>query len=206
MTTKVSKGGLEKIKRDLHFINLLTQIAREENLRIVISGGYAVDGALGEITRPHKDIDIQIYGESDDGKQLIQNLLRTMKSKDKSFSRLNIENKGREEFYHAFVVKDKNFYADIYYIQVADNPFLKRKIVIKKDGGHTAPHYFETNTVNLGGITFEAQSPVVELADRVYKRKVRGDKPKPKHDKDIANLREIVSPEELKKILDSYKR
>lgn len=206
MTTGVSKGDLEKIKGDLHFINLLTQIAREENLRIVISGGYAVDGSLGKITRLHKDIDIQVYGTNSDGGSIIQNLVNSIKRQISSLSRLQIEDKGRGKFYHTFVAKDKNFYADIYYIQVADNPFLKKKVVVKKDGGHTAPHYFETNTVNLGGITFEAQSPVIELADRVYKRNIRGDEPKPEHDKDIANLREIVSPEELKKILDSYKR
>ncbi len=50
----------EKTQQALTFIDLITKIGKEQGIRIIISGGYAVDGFLGEITRFHNDIDIQI--------------------------------------------------------------------------------------------------------------------------------------------------
>ena len=54
--SEVEKDDLKKIGRDLEFIKLTTEIAKELGLRAIVAGGYAVDGSLGQITRPHNDI------------------------------------------------------------------------------------------------------------------------------------------------------
>jgi hypothetical protein len=43
---------LEKIKR----------IFEKENLRVIVGGGFAIDGFLGKLTREHEDLDFDIVG------------------------------------------------------------------------------------------------------------------------------------------------
>lgn len=79
--TELSPKDREKIKKDLAFIGLLTNDAKSLGCRVVISGGYATDGNLGRITRPHNDIDIEVYG-TDQQPKVIQKLIEKIKQKD----------------------------------------------------------------------------------------------------------------------------
>jgi hypothetical protein len=62
-TSEVDKEDREKIQRDLSFIEFFTRHAAEKGLRVVVSGGYATDGNLSRVTRPHNDLDIIVYGQ-----------------------------------------------------------------------------------------------------------------------------------------------
>lgn len=197
VTSEVTERDLKKIQTDLRFIGLMTKLAREKNCRLIVSGGYAVDGSLGRITRPHGDIDIQIFGQSDEGEHIVGELISDAIKNEPSLSEIVIHDKERQEFYHAFAAKQKGFGADIYYVQVKDDPFGIDKHVVKRDGTITERQEYETVEVTLEGVTFEAISPIPELVDKLYKRTIRGDEPKSKHDQDITNLRLIVDSKEV---------
>ena len=180
-----------KVGKDLRFIELATRLAKDLNCRVIIHGGYAVDGALGKITRPHNDIDVQIFGQGSNTAQAINGLINKISRQDPSFANLKMIDKGRKEFYHNFVFERPGFGADIYYIQVETNPFASEKVVIKNDGSKTEAQEWETRQVILEGVSFEAQSPEVELRDRLKKRG-EGEPIKPKRDQDIANLQHLL--------------
>jgi hypothetical protein len=103
---------------------------------------------------------------------------------------LIIEDQGRVDYWHKFFIN--RIAAEICYIRVATKPFSDTKIVIRSDGKLSEEHDFDTQMIILNGVRFEAQSPVIELADKLYKRDHRGDKKLPKHDQDILNLQHIT--------------
>lgn len=181
-----------KVRKDLRFIELATRLAKDLNCRVIIHGGYAVDGALGKITRPHNDIDLQIFGQNDNPAQTINTLIGQISRQDPSFANLKMIDKERKEFYHNFVFEKPGFGADIYYIQVETDPFASEKVVIKNDGSKTEVQEWETRQVILEGVSFEAQSPEVELRDRLEKRG-KGEPELPKHNQDIANLQRLIN-------------
>lgn len=185
----ISKEQRLKIGNDLSFINLITSQAKERGYRVVVSGGYSIDGNLGQITRPHNDIDIQIYGQSEQPR-IIRDLMETVKQQE-AFSRIELRDKGRQEFYHAFFAEGNGLGADIYYVQVTGNPFDSTKVVVKNNGSLTSEHSFNTAPVTLEGVSFEAVNPQEQLED-ILKKRARGDRLKPEHDQDLQNLQRIL--------------
>lgn len=188
MVSEISEWGRNKIDRDLQFIKLVTSVGKELGLRVIIAGGYAVDGNLGQITRPHNDIDIQVYGTSPNGVALINSILKNIGAENPSFSDIEIKKDHvRETFYHNIFAEMPGLGADFYYVQVEANPFGDTKIIIKDNGEKTEPRPYETVQVELQGVTFEAQHPKVELEDKVEKsEKTRGRRPE--IEQDIYNL------------------
>jgi len=198
--TEVGKSDWKKINSDLRFIQLINRFAEDDNLRVVISGGYANDGTLGQITRPHNDIDVQIYGNSSNPQDVVENLTQAVMGDD-NYSGLEIKDKGRQEYYHSYFVEKEGLGADVYYIQVVGNPHDDEKQVVKSDGTYGEAHEFDTNTVSLEGVSFEAENPTSGLVDILYKRNIRGDKLKAKHEQDITNLRLITDADEVERRL-----
>lgn len=187
MIQPISKKEHQKIKRDLAVIERIQIAAKKSNFRVVITGGYAVDGQLGRLTRPHNDIDVLLYGVRDDRQDVIVPLLQKILGGD-----IRVQDKGREEYYHTFRVEQGMFKADVYYLQVTINPFSAQKIVIKKDSSLHTPLQHKSKIVTLEGVSFEAEDPKVELEDKLFKRNVRHDPVYPKHDQDIYNLRQLL--------------
>ncbi|MDP3994750.1 MAG: hypothetical protein Q8P91_02885, partial [bacterium] len=165
-----------------------------------------VDGALGKITRFHSDIDILIYGNEKEGRVVLDKLLEEVNKQDSSFVNFEITDKDRQEFYHHFFIQRKGLGAEFYYIEVVGDPFANKKIVAKSDGSFTAEHKFETVKVTLNQVDFEAQSPIVELADRIYKRDIRGDEKRVCHEQDIANLKLITNDLEVEEKLKTLQK
>ena len=197
IVSEITEKDWQKIRNDLNFIDLMTKHAKKRGCRLIVSGGYAADGSLGQITRPHRDVDIQIYGQEDEAKQLVNQLIKEIKEEEPSLSDLGVKDKGRQDFYHSFFVEGNGLGSDVYYVQVVGNPFDNKKVVVKKNGTHTEKQEFDTVQVELEGISFEAANPTSELVDILYKREIRGDKPKPEHEQDIANLRLITDAKEV---------
>jgi hypothetical protein len=204
IVSEITEKDLQKIKKDLHFIELLSELAKGKGCRLVVSGGYAVDGSLGILTRPHGDIDVEIYGNSDNA-GLVNQLIETIQQTEPSFSDTTLLDKERQDYYHSFGVKGKGFGVDIYYVQVTGNPFDSDKYVVKKDGTTTKRQEYGTVNVNLDGVAFEAVDPTSELVDKLYKRHIRGDEPKSKHDQDIDNLKLITDEKEVEARLAGMK-
>lgn len=189
----------EVIKEHLHFIDHVSNTSLKHGIRTIIGGGYAVDGHIGMVTRPHNDVDIQLYGKHVMTPVLLKELLFQERYND-----VVVQDKGREEFYHIYFLNGIG--AEIYYIQLATNPFTDTQIMIKSDGIYTEEQEFRTQMVYLNGVRFEAQSAVTELADKIYKREYRGDPKKEKHEQDIYNLRLITEPIEVDEELQRLRK
>lgn len=204
-TTWLSKREWLKTEKDLRLIALATEFGRQEECRLIVSGGYAIDGSLGQITRPHRDVDLQIFGQIKDTGQLINRLVKMIKEKESDLSALKVTDKGRQEFYHAFFIEGSGLGVDVYCVRVVGNPFSEQKYVVKKDGSRTEKQRYDTVRVKLGEVFFEAVNPVSSLADILYKRKIRGDQPKLKHRQDIANLRLITDSSAVKARIEAMR-
>lgn len=188
----------QKVSNSIHLIKLLQDAGKLLGNRIVISGGYATDGALGEVTRPHSDIDIQVYGKNNNSEEAIKNLFAHLSELDPFYSEIALQDKGRKEFYHNFLVEKDWLGADIYYLQVDNDPFAENKVIIKADGTLTEPHPYSKSKGKLKGVEFEIQEPLAEIVDKIYKREYRGDEKKDKHEQDIHNLETITDQNEVK--------
>jgi len=191
IVSEITETDWQKIRNDLHFIDLMTSSAKKKGYRLIVSGGYAADGCLGRITRPHRDIDIPVYGQNNATIEVVREFVAGVKENEPAFSGVEVKDKGRQEFYHSYFAEGNGLGADIYYIQVTGNPFSQEKFVVKKDGSVTEKQEFETVKVSLEGISFEAVAPVPLLADKLSKQVT------PKHNQDIANLRLITNAEEV---------
>ena len=205
VTQALTSNEQKKVNRDLRFISLLSQAAKVRHMRVVVGGGYAVDGALGEITRAHNDVDLQIYGQREDAMNIVAELIHEVGENDPFFADLPLMDHGRKEFFHELYAEKPGFGANIYYLHVVTDPSARDKVIVKNDGSHGEPHAFETHTVRLNGVAFEAQTAIVELVDKLYKRD-RGDPRLLKHDQDIANLRLVTDADEAKKRIEQMKK
>lgn len=151
VTSELNASDKQKIIKDLDFIQKITINALKVGCRVIISGGYANDGALGQITRPHGDTDLQVYGTENDSITLIKNIVEESSVNIKAF---NLEDRGRQTYYHTFKASGEGFGADIYYVQVVTDPSSNQKIVLKSDGTENEKQYFNTSKVTLEGVTF----------------------------------------------------
>lgn len=194
ITSDITQSDWKKIKKDLFFMDLAKKLAIDKEYRLIVSGGYSADGSFGRITRSHGDVDIQIFGKGKFVGQFLNELIDKAR-RELSLPDLELVDEGRKEFYHSYVARGSGFRADIYYIQVTSDPYGVDKYVIKKDGTHSDRQKYDTVQAELEGVVFEATSPESELKDILYKREVRGDKPKLEHDQDIVNLRRVVASE-----------
>jgi hypothetical protein len=185
---KLTNEQEKKIKKALLLIEILTKNGRENDFRIIIQGGYAVDGFLGEITRNHSDIDIQIYGVEEDAKRAVKKLFEKC-----GINRGYItEDKGRNEYYYNYIYKFNDLNLDIYYLQTKTSPLEKEKFIIKSNGEVDEQEFKEPTYGKLGDITFEITDPLKEMKDKIYKREVRGDPKRPEHDQDLSNLKKAL--------------
>jgi len=192
----------QKVSNSIHLINHLQEAGKLFGNRIVISGGYATDGALGEITRPHSDIDIQIYGRNGNAEEAVRNLFIHLSEDNLFYADLVLQDKGRKDFYHNFLIEKGWLGADIYYLHVDNDPFDENKVIVKSDGTLSEPHPYSRLTGTLEGVRFGIQEPLTEIVDKIYKREFRGDEKKEKHEQDIHNLETITDKNEVKQKLD----
>lgn len=198
--TMLSDEEKAQVSTHLLFIEKMTANALKKGYRVVIAGGYAVDGVLGEVTRPHQDVDIQLYGKEPMTKELLESIILDVLPTQAG--NLMIEDRKQLEYYQTFFIKKVD--AEIHYIQIVTNPFTDIKIVVKSDGTYSSEHVYETKMVFLNKIRFEAQNAVIELADKLYRREYSGDQKLKKHEQDIHNLWLITDKyeveEELKRV------
>ena len=188
---KLTPHQEKKTNTDLQLVDQLIHAARNNGMRMIISGGYAVDGFFGEITRYHNDIDIQIYGTRENAEEVAERLLDSIAPA--SGWEYTVEDKGRKEYYHNLVYKFKNSTLDIYYLQTKTNPLGKEKFIVKSDGSIDQQEFGEPIFGEIGNVSFEVQNPEWELKDKIYKREERGDPKRPEHEQDIENLKHALA-------------
>jgi hypothetical protein len=188
--TSKSKAEInwDKAKRDLDFIKSFQSFCQSQGWRVVVSGGYGLDILLGQITRTHNDVDIIIYGQSsrNEANTKIQAYLKKLIKK----VTLKI---AENDFMVEIDPNSPGFGANIYYVQVAGNPYVNLNTIIKQGGEQitNSPKRFPAPIRGkLNDLEIEVQNPHTHLADILYKQ---GYKPhNSTHDQDIANLRQIT--------------
>lgn len=190
ITTPLTDKEKLKVSTDIQLIKHLAIASAPIHCRLIVSGGYAVDGSLGLITRPHDDLDIQLFCQSSDAVGQVNKIFSKLQEIAPS---VKLTDKGRSEYYHEFKIEGGDHKIDLYYIQTLESPFDENKIVIKQDGSESEPQKFVTAIATLQDVIFEIVSPNEELKDKVYKRDERHDPVRSEHDQDIENLKLLLS-------------
>lgn len=201
MITKTILNSKEasKIKSYLSFLSKFLDFSKKHNFRLVVSGGYGLDGILNTITRPHNDLDIILYGQFPRKKavQEIEKFVLKHYPQAKITTKLHL-------FSVSIDINTKGFGCNIYFVQTVNNPFNDIN-TIKLANGKTQIN-LETRfplpiKAKLNKIEFEAENPNLHLADILYKRK---NEKQAKHAQDIRNLKTITNPQIVKLILAQY--
>jgi hypothetical protein len=178
-----------QLRTHLAFIDSFGKWCRQQSWRLVLYGGYGLDGYLRTITRNHGDIDLVIYGQTTRTLALasIANYLH------KAISEVEIKSKD-EEFLIDIKVKSKIISGNLYYVQTGEDPFNTLSIVIKTDGSKVtnSPTDFPPPVSGqLGDLAVEVQDQSAHLADILRKRS--SDISHSKHDQDIVNIQTILT-------------
>ncbi len=182
------KINQSKVNSEIQFIAHFIAFAKKLNLRVVVYGGYGLDGYLQAITRNHGDIDLVMYGIMPRSEALpkIVDYLNEVLKEVKIVSKDN-------DFLIDIKVKSKNIQGNFYYVQTGQDPFIDLKTVIKLDGTTVtnSPEDFPLPVQGkLGNLMVEVQDQSAHLQDIIRKRK--NSESCAKHDQDIENLNTIV--------------
>lgn len=118
-----------KLNDDLTFIKQFLDFCKNHSWRMVVYGGYGLDGYLSKITRKHGDIDLVIYGQTDRVRASEEIILfiktlhpnGTIRQKDNPFQ-VEVD------------VNDSGFGLNLYYVQTRDDPFVNINTVVKDSG------------------------------------------------------------------------
>jgi hypothetical protein len=187
----------QKTESDLLFLKKLIEFAKENNWRVVVSGGYGMDFFLNKITRSHNDLDVIVYGK--------ENRVSVIKKLDRFiigyFPKAKFLTK-QETFYIEFDVKNPNFGANIYFVETEEDPFSNLNKVSKLDGEiviNTEDNFPKPVKGKLGDLEVEVQDQNAHLADILVKH--GDDKSPSKYDQDIINLRQVTDSKKVELLL-----
>ncbi|MBP9670708.1 hypothetical protein KBD75_04900 [Candidatus Woesebacteria bacterium] len=177
-----------KVDSDIKFIADFIEFGKKLNWRVVVYGGYGLDGYLQTITRNHGDIDLVMYGimpRSEALPKIVDYL-------NEELNEVEIKSKD-EDFFIDIKVKSNGIQGNFYYVQTGQDPFGNLNIVVKVDGSTVinSPKDFPPPVHGkLGDLMVEVQDQSAHLQDIIRKRK--DSESFAKHDQDIENLNTIV--------------
>lgn len=181
------KINLAKVDSDIKFIAAFIEFAKKLNWRVVVYGGYGLDGYLQAITRNHGDIDLVMYGimpRSEALPKIVDYLNETLdvveiKSKD-------------EDFFIDIKVKSRGVQGNFYYVQTGQDPFVNLNIVVKVDGStviNSSKNFPPPAHGKLWELEVEVHDQSAHLSDILRKRQESDSLSK--HDQDLENLKSI---------------
>lgn len=178
-----------KLQADLSFIDSFGKWCRDQGWRLVVYGGYGLDGYLQTITRNHGDIDLVIYGHSPRS----QALASIIKYLNQTINEVEVKSKD-QDFLIDIKVKSKSISGNFYYVQTVNDPYHNLNSVIRLDGTQitNSPKDFPPPVKGkLGKFEVEVQNQSAHLADIFRKR--GSDTAHPKHDQDIDNIQTLLA-------------
>lgn len=176
-----------KINYDLSVITQFGILAHTYNWRMVVSGGYGLDGAIGQITRNHNDLDMILYGS-----QSRARARELFHSACRSLLRVPVLVFKEEEFYLECDVKSDVFVGNFYYVQTQNDPYNDLSTVIKNDGSiitNTPTDFPPPQKGSLNDLTFEIQDQSSHLKDILAK----GGGNTTRHSYDLVNLEILLA-------------
>lgn len=179
----------EKLQVHLGFIDSFSYWCRAQNWRLVVYGGYGLDGYLQTITRNHGDVDLVLYGRLPRAQAIAQivdylhNAIKGVEVKSKD-----------EDFLIDIKVKSPNISGNFYYVQTVEDPFINLNRVVKTDETivtNTPTQFPPPVKGKLVDLSVEVQDQSAHLADIIRKR--GSDITLSKHDQDIANIQALLA-------------
>lgn len=156
-----------KLKNDLGFINQCLNFCKLQKWRMVVYGGYGLDGYFGRITRNHGDIDLVIYG-TDTHASAAKSISDFIKSLYSDAIIKQTENPFQVEIFANY----SGFGLNLYYVKTKDDPFINIHTVIKLSGEivHNDPTIFPPpQKGSLEGLELEVQDQDSHLKDILVK-------------------------------------
>lgn len=198
--TTLDKDQSVKVKSDLAFLSRLLVFCKQQGLRLVVSGGYGLDGIVGEITRYHNDLDVIIYSTQTRDEAI--NLIKQFALSVYPQSRIKIST---NSFLVDLDINVSGFGANIYYVRTVNDPYKNILEIELEDGTvHTNSESRFPSPVKakIGKLRFEAENPNLHLADILYKS--NKSQKLAKHNQDIINLNLIIDKKSVDSILAQY--
>jgi hypothetical protein len=196
----LDKKQQRKVTSDLNFLSRLLSFSKNKGFRVVVSGGYGLDGILEEITRPHNDLDMTLFAKGDRKKTV-----KAVKSFIVNYFPSATITTKPGYFYEAVEINAKGFGAAIYVVETINNPLKDIRTIKLTDGKtqvNSEKRFPPPVKAELHNLQFEAQNPNLHLADILYKRKK--EKRLKKHKQDIQNLRQITDNKKVNLILSRF--
>lgn len=187
----------KKVISDLNSLDSFKSFAKNNNWRMVVSGGYSLDLFLHLTTRTHNDVDLIIYGQ-EDKINAIKKIGYYMHQKfdDAAFIAQN------EVLFTIFGVHSQKFGANIYFIETVEDPFKNHRKIKKPDGQIIAVSDKELpkpTRGKIGEFEFEIEDQNAHMADIL--RKYKTTKLPTKYIQDLDNLKHIIDPSRVEVLL-----
>jgi hypothetical protein len=184
MITISEEVNNSKIDSDINFLKSFHLFTKQNNWRVVVSGGYGLDGYLRTITRTHGDLDLIIYGQ-DNRKNAEQKIREQLETQLKG---ANISTDS-VEFFIEIDVHASKCVGNFYYVETVNNPMTDLSQVKKMDGQvvTNSPSDFPPPVLGkLRDLEIEVQDQGAHLKDILRRRGY--DTALGKHDQDIKNI------------------
>lgn len=178
----------EKVSRDLNFLAQCIKFTQQRKWRLVVYGGYGLDGYLKTITRSHGDLDIVIYGQSN--RKVAENLLKSYLESQLRNVQIIVK---QEPFFLELDVRGTNFAGNLYYVETAQDPQQDLTQVRKVDGEiviNSTKDFPTPVEGKLQNLEVEVQDQSAHLADILRRRET--DYVAGKHDQDIENIKTVI--------------
>lgn len=205
MDTKIAsikiaeKIDWHKTAFDLTSLKKLKEFAKNNNWRMVVSGGYGLDLFLSLTTRTHNDVDVIIYGQENHDEAI---------KKLNGFILDSIKNAETDAKYDSFFMElDANapgFGANYYFVETAEDPFTNQNKVKKPNGEiveNSTDQSPKPRLGKMGDFEIEIQDQNAHLADILFK--LNTGNTSSKYDQDIVNLRHITDPKKVESLLQN---
>lgn len=185
--SKQNQLNWHKITTQVNFINKFVALAKTKGWRVVVSGGYGLDFALGRVSRNHGDIDLIIYGH--DSRPAAKNILSRLVETLLPGANLILR---QDEYYIDIKLNFPGLDGNLYYVQTQQDPFVDLCTVIKKTGEVVANSVQQFPLPKIGkieDIAVEVQDQKAHLDDIIRK----GGTKEAKYTQDIENIRQLLS-------------
>ena len=180
-----------KITEQVTFIAKFVALAKAKGWRVVVSGGYGLDFALGRITRNHGDIDLIIYGHA--ARPIAKNVLARLVDTLLPGSSLVLK---QEDYYLNAKLKSPGFGGDLYYVQTQNDPFLDICTVVKRTGEvivNSLSQFPLPKTGKIEEVEVEVQDQKAHLDDIIRK----GGMKEAKYTEDIENIKKLLNQQSI---------
>lgn len=176
-----------KITEQITFIRKFAALAKAKGWRVVVSGGYGLDFALGHITRNHGDIDLIIYGHN--ARPVAKNILSRLVETLLPGANLVLK---QDDYYMDVKLNSPGLGGNLYYVQTQSDPFFDLSHVIKKNGEiitNSLQQFPLPKVGKIEDVEVEVQDQKAHFDDIIRK----GGMKEAKYTQDIANIKEYLA-------------